>query len=759
MVPLPSRSGEEVLLEDLRLPNQVERGATYDVRVVARATGPVSGRLRLFRNADYLGAVDVELVGDRAEVFTFRQDGGEPGLYRYRAVLEVGEGADTVAENNQVVGTVEVRGEPRVLYVEGKGDGASRHLAAVLGQEDYRLEVVGIADMPATLAELRDYAAIILSDVPAYQLTTVQHEAVRSFVRDLGGGLVMVGGDESFGVGGYLDTPIEEALPVRMDPEDRRHFPSMAMVLAIDRSCSMGGTGNHSKIGMAREAGVATVELMSPRDEIGVVTFDSAASWAVPFRTRGDGRAIIDQIRSIETGGGTDIYPALRSAYNQLAGSGAALKHITLLSDGITGQAAFEPLVTRGLADGVTLTTIAIGADSDLQTMSRLAQWGGGRYYLATDIDAIPRIFTREAMLAYRSFLIEERFQPIPGDPSPILEGIDAASLPPLDGYVLTEARPRAQVALWGRENEPLLASWRYGLGKSIAWTSDCKERWSGPWIGTEAYTQTWSQMVRWVLGDGGDSAVDASSEIVGGEMVITVDAFDEEGGFRNFLDATARVIAPDMSVREVELRQIAPGRYQGRTPVREDGSHLAGVVLMDGDLQVGQTIVEAVQPYSPEYRPRGGGEGLMRELARAGAGRIPTGPAEVFEPPETMRRIPQPLSSPLLALAGLLLLADIAARRFDPFSRGAPKQAPEPPRQVFESSRPQAVQGWRAPKRRRPPPKATASAKPAESSFKEIAPEPPPAAAPAEPSRQEQYTSRLLSARRKARRRLEEEE
>ncbi len=755
VVPLGRGALPEVVLESLIVPDKVDDGSGFEIRVVARSVREGDAVLRLYRNERYLGDVPVELSGGRADVFTFRQVADEPGLLRYRAILEVDDGdLDALPQNNEVMATVQVSGSPTVLYVEGTS-GQSGHLTTALRGDGIDVDVVGPGEFPATLANMRPYAAIIMSDVPAHVLTSVQMDALHSYVRDLGRGFVMVGGENSFGVGGYYKTPVEELLPVQMDIEDKKHFPSLAMVLAIDRSGSMAGAGQASKIGMAKEAAIRSVELMTERDMVGVVTFDSAGSWAVPLQNLTDKQGVMQRIASIRAGGGTDIYPALKIANAKLAGSGAALKHVVLLSDGITGDAAFEALIREAYEKhNITLTAIAVGSDADRMTMRQFAQWGGGRYYLVTDPHAIPQIFTRETMLASRSFVVEEDFRPTPKDPSTLIKGLDAANLPVLHGYVATGPKARASVPLLATNDAPLLAHWRYGLGKSVAFTSDCKARWGRSWIHTPEYTKLWSQTVRWVMGDplGGDLQV--VTEIDRGVLRVTVDAFDESGGFRNFLDGSARVVAPDLTVRELPLRQVAPGRYVATMEVDQDGSYLAGIAMSAGDKPVGQVVAEAVQPYSPEYRTPAVGSSLLPELARLGGGAVLSDPAEVFERPDEARRVPQPLWPPLLLLALVLLLMDVALRRLDLSRRAgvvttvqsiAARPAPRPPAAEV----------------------AAATAAAAEVETPET-PDEPPARIAVTPVGQEHeeapkegdgsYVGGLLAARRRAKDRLEDE-
>lgn len=672
VVAIGGQGGPDVLLEDLITPPRVDEGAAFDVRVVANSETPATGKLRLYRNSDYLGEMPVTLEGGgRAKVLNFRQEADSAGLYRYRATFEAdAESMDGLSQNNQVMSTVQVTGRPRVLLSEGY-PGQSNHLVQVLQKEGLKVDVVRPEDLPADLPQLRPYAALFLSDTPAYMLSTRQQRAIQSYVRDLGRGLVMLGGDQSFGVGGYYNTPIEEALPVGMDIEDKTRFPKLGMVHAIDKSCSM-GQGGGSPLDLAKEAALQTVELLNERDLLGVIGFDGAASFIVPLQDLHDKQGVIDDISSIRSGGGTDIYPAVERSVDALKDSDAALRHIILLSDGGTSPGAFQELMTRANRDhNITLTSIAIGQYADRTTMESFAKWGGGNYYLVTDASAIPAIFTRETLLASRSFLIEEDFRAQPGAPSELTRGVSASQIPILHGYVATSPKRRAVVSLIApgkddRGDDPLLAQWRYGLGRSVAWTSDAKARWASDWVGTPSYTRLWGQVARWVVAEGGENAIQLQTEIREGQLEVTVDAFDPLGGFKNFLDGEARIVAPDLSVHPIELRQVAPGRYRATMPVDQDGSWLVGVALQEGEEVVGQAVEEAVQPYSPEYRSRGAGPGMLAELGRLGGGGLITDPAAVFARPPVSRKIPYPLWPWLMGLAALLLLIDIASRRLD---------------------------------------------------------------------------------------------
>ncbi|MEO0604908.1 MAG: glutamine amidotransferase, partial [Myxococcota bacterium] len=658
-----------------------------------------------------------------------------------RAVVEVPGGADARSQNNQGITTVRVAGKPAVLIVADAPPDA-RPLAQVMEKQGLDVRTVDATQMPATLSALRPYAAVVLVDVPAYAMARTTQESLESYVRDLGRGLLMVGGDTSFGVGGWYASPIERALPVRMDISDKAQLPQLAMIIALDKSCSMGGFEG-SKLGIAKEAALQTAALLSDRDQLGLVSFDAASSWISPLRPMGGRRgAFENDVASLRAGGGTDIYPAVKTAVNALRNTDAALRHIIVISDGMTTPGDYESLIRPAHRnDDITLTAVTVGSDADQDLMRDLARWGGGQAYLAVDKRAVPAIFTRETLLARRSFLIEEPFTPQFAGVSDLTRGLAPGDLPTLGGFVTTEAKERAVVALTTTSDPPapLLAHWRYGLGRAVAFTSDTGVRWGPGWVGTASYTQLWTQISRWLVGGSGDQGVQLSTSIEEGDLVVTADAYATDGGFANFLSGQARVVAPDLTVHTLDLRQVGPGRYQARMPVDQDGSWLTGVQLAKDDTVVGQAVTEAVQPYSPEFRRQGRGRALVQELASLGGGAILTDPSVVFAPPEVLRTVPRPLWPWLVGLAAFLLLADVAVRRLllaramgSAIGASPGAATPRWPSRLGAGAAPSSSGGERA------------SVEEASSPD-----EPPP------PVPDDSYAGRLLAARRKARREM----
>ena len=208
----------------------------------------------------------------------------------------------------------------------------ARYLTQALEDADIRVNVRNGLGVPDELADLQNYDLVVFADVPANRLTKKQMELIRTYMQDLGGGFMMLGSENSFGLGGYYKTPIEAILPVRTDTEKKKETPSLAMVLVIDKSGSMGGI----KIELAKEAARGAVELLGRRDKIGVVAFDGSPFWIAEMHFASDKLYLSDQIGSITANGGTNLYPALEQAYLALTETHAKLKHVIVLSDGMS---------------------------------------------------------------------------------------------------------------------------------------------------------------------------------------------------------------------------------------------------------------------------------------------------------------------------------------------------------------------------------------------------------------------------------------
>ena len=389
-VPLGLTFPQEVVVEDLVVPREVKFGEAFHAKVVVTAAKEGGGRLSLYRNGEFLGSQVVRLTAGK-NVLAYRQALEHAGAHVYQALVETD--GDVIEENNRAVGLTVVRGRPQVLLVE-KDPPQAAPLAAALRSQHIDVRVTGPEGLPATVAGLQKYDGVILSNVSAVKLTKAHMTAVQEYVRDQGGGLVMLGGEESFGLGGYYRTPIEDALPVTMDVKQKIEIPSLAVVLVLDRSGSMAmGMKDNDKVNkmeVAKEAAHLVIDLLDERNEVGILSFDTEFVWHVPIRPAKDKPAIHREIAAIKPGGGTDGYPAVREAYKALLDRDALLKHVIFVTDGQMTRGQFEALIRRMVKDKITVSGMAIGSDADVQLMVDVAKWGRGRFFFTEETTTVP---------------------------------------------------------------------------------------------------------------------------------------------------------------------------------------------------------------------------------------------------------------------------------------------------------------------------------------------------------------------------------
>lgn len=670
-LPFVMQPGAEAMITSVEASARLRSGERFDLRVSLEAAQAMNATLRVLADGQAVHEASVRLNKGR-QTISIPLTATDPGFARFTVQIDPQE--DGLYQNNELAAVAQVLGEPKVLIVappagtplpnnETRPDEAAQLISA-LQAANYNIETARPAELPSDVATLSDYAAVVLVDVPARELSLRQMEALQSYVRDLGGGLVVIGGPTSYGVGGYFKTPIEDALPVEMQIKDQQRRPQLALVFIIDHSGSMGETsGGATKLDLAKEAAMRSVELLMPNDRVGVIAFDDAAAWVVPLTELTDQQDVINRIASIRTGGGTDIYAGVLAMSKALPADPAQVKHVILLTDGGADPSGIAELVQQ-LRDehNITLTTVGVGRDA-APFLPDLAEAGGGRYHFADDPGSIPSIFTEETTLASRSYIEEGEFFPKQVSASPLLNGITEA--PPLFGYVATSPKDAAQLILASEQDDPILAAWQYGLGKAVAFTSDATGRWGKQWIDWEKFPQFWGQIVRYTIGDPNASALSVSVDQQGAAAKVIVEARDANGEFLNGYVLNGNIVQPDGTAQPVELQQVAPGRYEGSFQPRDQGAYVIGIT---GQSPGGEGVNERagwVLSYSPEYRNLESDPDALYQLTLAAHGQTATdNPADAFAHTRSAPTTARPIWPWLLLIAALLLPFDVGVRR-----------------------------------------------------------------------------------------------
>lgn len=665
----------EIAVRALSVPERVKVGETFAVHADLYASRGGKARVKLYQGEALNGldgVKELDLKPGPNDV-AFDSVVRVAGEVTYDLQLEP-LSDDHFADNNRYAVTVDVPGRPAVLYVEGEPS-RSGPLASALEKQGFDVDVRAPASFPGSLKEMERYDFFVLSDVTAEQVSQSSQQLVESYLRELGGGFLFAGGPNGYGPGGWYHSTIERVLPVRMDAEKRKDMPSVAMTLVIDRSGSMNGT----PLEMAKQAAKATVDTLASDDLIEVIAFDSAPTRYVKMQPARNRSRIQNDIARIQSGGGTEIFPALDAAYQDLSVTQARKKHVILLTDGRAASNGIRDLVQAMAAESITVTTVGLGPEVDDQLLSMIKDFGGGRYHKVPDPNSLPKIFTREAEMVAKSAATLDYFPVRQTAPADFLRGIDIGTAGLLAGYTATKMKPPpAQELLENADHDdPILARWHVGLGWSLAWTSDVKARWAADWVRWAGWPQFWGQLVHEHMRKKHARELDMKAEVVGGEVHAVVDAFAPDDSFENGLDSKLTVIGPEPGgERKVfPMRQTAPGRYEARFPLDRYGSFLLRAdharEADDGRLvPVAVSYGHVSNPYPLEYASFEPDLPMLERAAAAAGGTRDPEMRAVFSPAGEKVTYHEDLWPRFVGAAIVLLIVDLLVRRVRLFDR-----------------------------------------------------------------------------------------
>jgi len=732
----------DVAVEALDLPGAVDEREPFQFTASVRTDRTVETDAVLFRD-------DVEIARARrtfqpgATQLMFRDVVDRPGVARYR--LELAAAGDRVPENNRGEAAVRVEAPATILLVNASGgpDNFSRALSA----GKLRVTTIRPSELPHDLAGLLAYRAVILENVPAGQAGAQALGALAHFATDLGGGLLVTGGEASFGVGGYFKSALDEYLPVSMEVKNEHRKLSLAMAIALDRSGSMAmpAADGRTKMDLANLGTCAAIQTLGPFDEVGVIAVDSAPHVVAPLAPASDKDGICDQVRRIQSmGGGIFTYTALVTAAEMVQASDKGTRHIVLFADAADAEEPgdYTRLLERLTPLGITVSVIGLGGegDSDAEFLKDVARRGGGRIYFTSSAEELPRLFAQEAITVARSSFVTEPTAARALPDLVLLGELPSSAFPSVDGYNLTYLRPGATMGVVTTDEyrAPVLAFWHRGLGRVASLTAEVDGDYSrrlNAWRGFQDFTVG---LARWVLGGEPPSGMQASIQREGAQGIVRVelDPGRTRGGADDVRAAAATIVPPDTRAGAVSerlnLAWVDEDTLEARFPVQKAGLYL-------GAVQTGGHVLPLAPlslPYSPEFEPRPDpqeGRRTLREMARVTGGIERTAWDDVFDPGRLRSRQVRDLVLPLTLALLLLHLVEIAGRRLLLFAA------------AWAWLRSLHVPRLRLPRRRRAvvstPSPATADTPP------EAPPAPPPPPKPA--------TSPLARAKAKARDRM----
>ena len=647
IVPIRYAHPNEVVFESLKAPPTASTEETINLQMVLRSQQPCRGKILLWHNDKLIDLGDqgrIELpAGPMRHYVSLPLRVAGAHKFRAQFVPDDPE-ADAIPDNNTGEAFTLVSGQGKILILTTTADlSAAQSSAGVLKKalEDEKLvcDVDVAGQNPLDQVRLLEYSLVILDNVPAGDVSDEAKQTLATYTRELGGGLIMLGGDDSFGAGGWLGSPIEEVMPVSFDVKHKKQLVKGALVLVM-HACEV-ESGNY----LGERCAIESVKTLSSRDLIGVLAFrylgTQQGNWVVPLQEVGDRGRIINEIKKMQMGDLPDLDEVMRPGVEALLKrTDAGPKHMIVVSD-FDPSPPRDDLIKMMRQNGVTCSTVAIGygghSINEVEA-SNIAKATGGRFYRTNDTSQLPQIFIKESREIRRSLVQDPvDFSPVLADPlSPVVPGLSGDALPPLYGYVLTTAKPLADVPLvrvledrdaQGRhEQDPILAHWQVGLGKTVAFTSGLWPRWGPQWAAWPKFSKFWAQLVRWASRQSESAAFDVATTVHGGKGRIQIDALDKNAQAINFMDVAGRLVEPDNSTQKLQLTQTAPGRYVGEFDARNRGNYIIqlqyrsgqGKDAVSGTLRTGVSVA-----YSPEYAQLQPNLPLLEQIREGTNGRL----------------------------------------------------------------------------------------------------------------------------------------
>jgi uncharacterized membrane protein len=660
IVPLDQRQVDNLRLRSVSAPATAALGEPLELRVVIDSPRRQDVELRLYRDGRLVHA-GVATVDGGEDVAWLRDVADSGGLHRYDVEITAQDpSTDALAEDNRAASFVRVEGPARALVIAPDSAG-SPPIAQALERVGLHVTVVGPVAIPGDVAAFATYDLVVLGSVPARALAPGQLEALATFVESAGGGLLLLGGPDALGPGGYGRTAVERVSPVSFDLKQDRRRGSLAEVIAIDSSGSMSArAGKHSKIELAGEAALRSIALLGEGDRVGVAHVDTAVSWTVPLGPP-HLEAMTSAVKSVGAGGG-GIYvdAALRAAYTALGRERATLRHVLLFSDGSDAEerTAAPALVAEAARRGVTTSVVALGSGTDVPGLEQLSRLGRGRFYLIEHAGRLPAVFAQETIAASRSAIVDKPFTPVGSPGAGFLRGVDMDDLPPLDGYVVTLLKARAEAPLRGPEADPLLAVWPVGLGRAAAFTSDYDSRWSRTWMAWPGASQLFAQLGRHLARAPDAHGVSVRARVDRGRLHVL--ATTSAPGAPDHLEAV--VAGPDGIERRAPLVRSTGGAHQVDVDLSQAGSYVVAVVDGDTGRSLATTAVELSR--AVELTPTGSNRKHLQRVAALSGGRVRATLAGVFDDRGDARRTREPLTPPLSWFSAVALLALVGVRK-----------------------------------------------------------------------------------------------
>ena len=656
-VVLDTRAENDLYLESIHVPAAARPGERVKVGVVVVSNYATTAHLTIMQGAKSVFAQNIAIEPGRS---SYEAETIVSGAGAANFVAQATADNDQHPDNNRLSASVRLDSEPKVMLFSEKPD-EDLALVEALDAARIKAQIAGVDAMPSAVGALLNYDVVLLSDVDYTRLAAAKQEALINYVKDGGGGLLVVGGERTGELGQLKKKiPVLRMMPVVFKEKKKTEPNPVSLILVIDKSASM---SRERKFAMAVQAANETIQMLAEKSNLGVILFDDFPRWAIPMQKVGDDenkKKMQELLRTFGVDGGTSIYPAINEAYKKLKDDPAKVKHIILLSDGIS-ITTFEQwghVIQWMASKKITISSVALGKESDQAHLRHIAEVGRGRYYFTEDFAQIPRIFMEETKTITKKGAVEKKIQPELLKKGDLLEGMTLEPIPEILGYNTADPKPTSEVFLTAERGDPLLARWRFGLGKVAVLLTDNGKQWALNWRTWPQYSPLLARLVRGALPDLALRNYAIAATTNENQAQVSVDATDQYGNFVNDMQLLLKVTTPTGETRDVTLTQERAGGYQGAFEVTDFGAYALRVVPQSGALVRSQGLGQVQLAPPREFVAATPDRSLLAKVAAATQGKLNPTPAEVFAEPEVEFPQRRPLWNIMLylALGGMLI-------------------------------------------------------------------------------------------------------
>ncbi len=650
---LPSSTSSEVYVSNLTVPESVGTGEIFKVMVEVESNVSTAAVVSLYQGRTLTERKTVNL-SKGTSLIPFYDTQTDAGLKTYRVTVEAVD--DTISLNNEFSAFTNISHKLPVLILEG-ATGEGDALYSMFCNMGIDCKKISALSAPSEISEMLEYSCMILCNVSTYDLSEGFMKNVTTYVKDYGKGLIACGGRNAFALGLYKDTPLETILPVEMDINGEIELPSMAVHFTVDKSGSM----SDGKLDDAKRSIILSLDALRDVDSVGVIAFDHTISPVYKLKKLGGNRdEVIQTVGTIRIEGGTSIYPAVEASVAALEDYNSTIKHIILLTDGQDSYNNYKSLIDRINKDNITLTAIALGNDCNTQLLNTISEATGGRMYVVNNNSDLPKIFAQEIYLSQNEYLVDRPGPVYITSSDDIIREVAVNGVPDIKAYVATTLKARATELLETEDQYPLLAYWQYGLGKTVAWTSDVTGNWSGNYFGWENNAHLWNNLIKTVTMD--NTREGSYATVSQSLSEATINYHTEE--FDSGTTVSATVTDDKGESREIQLIPKSPGEYSADFELTSEGVYSIAVKQYDDGVPSSGLTTAAIKKYSPEYTFNTASD-VLGDFARMTGGSEISSPSQVFTKNINLVRAMKDFTVPILVTALLLFVLDIAYRRF----------------------------------------------------------------------------------------------